>query len=694
MSGSRKARDAVLTFQRANDGSFWKDTKVATAGVETTLSGTTTARCYMALVYADRCCEEFRDHESWKHAFRAYVSKLDLDWEAEGEPKLILTGSPSKEESLNNFEIAHVADLAFVKQFLERYDSPVTAPALEHQRLRESLGTHFQKLTIALQTSGSLTKTGRLPMQETEGEHFFVNLHAARAHAILDLEPPWTKASLDQLKRYCREQCFYAQRGLGHKLDTIQLILAGVTCALFDDHPSLDLYEALVDAIQAAQLPGGNWPATHPVFLKGGKPWHITSHEMALCLTWLYHVPEVSEDSRQKLLSMMERYFEQWVVKTYVPHEQHYRGWYDDHHIDDRYVVGWATSIVCHFLANYYWILGHEVNRLVIESLGLEDSAEHYSFDGAAPELARRLFDKKNPWSDLPPHAWDPNKGTDDVAAKLRERWTDPSKGQAISETLARKIVAPILDASGARPGRSRCTGMLNGPPGTRKTSFVKCTARAIGWPLVTVPGSVILATGWDGMEARATAVFRRLRLLTNCVIFFDEYEEFFRAREPVVEGPAPAVDNRTVAAFMTSGMLPRLQDLHDERRCLVFLATNFPEAIDPAVRRAGRFDFNLDIQHPHAERAIEYLDEPASSIRQELERLARGRVEPIVRGVKQALCDYVSATGPDTPIPFKNIEDALRSAARGRDDEVTERARRVLERGIDMDAPPLDQLD
>src|SRR5206468_4515367 len=97
------------------------------------------------------------------------------------------------------------------------------------------------------------------------------------------------------------------------------------------------------------------------------------------------------------------------------------------------------------------------------------------------------------------------------------------------------------------------------------------------------------------------------------------EYEEFFRRRKDDMEttGFLPEVDNRTVAAFMTSGMLPRLQELHDEQRCLIFLATNFPETIDPAVRRSGRFDFRQNIGHPSVARVIAYLkyvnsDEPS----------------------------------------------------------------------------------
>ena len=144
----------------------------------------------------------------------------------------------------------------------------------------------------------------------------------------------------------------------------------------------------------------------------------------------------------------------------------------------------------------------------------------------------------------------------------------------------------------------------------------------------------------------------------------------------------------------MTTGMLPRLQELHDKAECLVFLATNIKEVIDPAVRREGRFDFKLQIDHPLCPRALEYLDEPDTRIRREIAVLARSRVDGIIVGVKQAVTHYIAEKGGETRIPFKNIENALRSAARGPDHEITARARRVLEVGIDMDPPDLEKLD
>ena len=135
-------------------------------------------------------------------------------------------------------------------------------------------------------------------------------------------------------------------------------------------------------------------------------------------------------------------------------------------------------------------------------------------------------------------------------------------------------------------------------------------------------------------MEAQASTVFRRLNYLTQCVIFFDEFEEFFRDRKEENDGKRKkdqennntllsakvnelrkfghngaegrhgfSPHDRTIAAFTTSAMLPRLQELHDAGRSLIILATNHFEKLDEAIVRAGRFDFKEEINHPEKSR-------------------------------------------------------------------------------------------
>ena len=61
--------------------------------------------------------------------------------------------------------------------------------------------------------------------------------------------------------------------------------------------------------------------------------------------------------------------------------------------------------------------------------------------------------------------------------------------------------------------------------------------------------------------------------------------------------------------------MLARLQDLHDQTHCLLFLATNHDGQIDNAAKRPGRIDYRLEIRHPSKSRVKKYLNKPSSRL-------------------------------------------------------------------------------
>lgn len=251
-----------------------------------------------------------------------------------------------------------------------------------------------------------------------------------------------------------------------------------------------------------------------------------------------------------------------------------------------------------------------------------------------------------------------------------------------------------MLDSPNGRPDKASCAGILPGVPGTGKTTLVRTLAEVIEWPLVMVPASVIFEKGFDMMEARASEVFRRLNYLSGCVIFFDEFEEFFRDRRNLEkptpkgrrrapgEGPDSPIHDRTIAAFTTSAMLPRLQDLHDEARCLIFLATNHLGKIDPAIRRLGRFDFMEWINHPTLKRISDYLKhrtkitlekrivaavEAALTVRQVSKKLKKFKKTIVEVALKEQQKDQKHKDTGKTDranqlvIPFAFVERALR---------------------------------
>ena len=245
-------------------------------------------------------------------------------------------------------------------------------------------------------------------------------------------------------RAFAVEQCFFYQRGATHRQDALRLAFACSIYAIYGEHVDQKLCLAIVEALHQAQQENGSWPATHPILRENDRPWHIASHEVALCLTWLYFQPKLPDAARPLLVSMMRRYLLDAVAPTFFraptniqPEDSNtklFDGWQDDHTVGTETTVGWATAIVCHFLANFSQVLDDWINRRIIEDLNLELATEGYLIDdvvGKPAERWQRGFGKPTPreveirgeaageqskrvkldrktgevWPDLPPHA-------------------------------------------------------------------------------------------------------------------------------------------------------------------------------------------------------------------------------------------------------------------------------------------------
>ena len=610
---------------------------------------------------------------------------------------------------LNRFEVAHLADFVLAADYINRFfpdDKKLPKlkllPGFDESKLRRELGKVL--LEAVKDPQQIFSKEGEIlfELDEPDSRHYFVTLHALRALSILDAEHRFEPEHVERLsnhaRQFCTEQCFYTHRRIRHRQDTFRLAFAGVIYCLYARSVDKELCMAVIEALAEAQQENGRWMSTHPIDRPGKGPWHIVSHEIALCLTWLYFQPRVPDVARVLLIDMMEKYFTKWVVPTFVrvtklpntdkEKDKPFKGWYGDHTVERDSVVGWATAIICHFLANYHAVLDDHINRRVIETLGLQASSGKYLIDETAHEKSPRwtkpvpeedaLDSEDRPglatWPDIKPFAWQGEKEWEELARDIQEKWTDPSERGSLSKKLAYNVLLPVLNSPNGRPDKASCAGILPGVPGTRKTTLVRTLAEVIEWPLVIVPASVIFEKGFDMMEARANEVFRRLNYLSGCVIFFDEFEEFFRDRrnlkKPTTkgrrrasgEGPDSPIHDRTIAAFTTSAMLPRLQDLHDEARCLIFLATNHLEKIDPAIMRPGRFDFMEWVEHPTRRRISAYLKRPTKiTLERDMGLHVTGqfRVKPEDRDKRERICKAVKKALVDTLVK-QNIEDLV----------------------------------
>ena len=133
---------------------------------------------------------------------------------------------------------------------------------------------------------------------------------------------------------------------------------------------------------------------------------------------------------------------------------------------------------------------------------------------------------------------------------------------------------------------------MLFGPPGTAKTTTAESVAAALGYGFVVIDTAVFLEDGLANIASRMAYVFDRLERLRDCVILFDEIEEFCLDRTT----PGLGMESR----ILTTAMLTRLNDLRRAERSIFLVATNRLAAFDSAVVRPGRLDMLLFVGTPN----------------------------------------------------------------------------------------------
>ncbi|AGB31082.1 Adenosinetriphosphatase [Natrinema pellirubrum DSM 15624] len=140
---------------------------------------------------------------------------------------------------------------------------------------------------------------------------------------------------------------------------------------------------------------------------------------------------------------------------------------------------------------------------------------------------------------------------------------------------------------------------LLYGPPGTGKTLIARAVANEVDANFETISGPEIMSKYKGESEERLREVFETAEANAPTIIFFDEIDSIAGARDG--EGDA---ENRIVGQLLT------LMDGLDARgEVIVIGATNRVDTIDPALRRGGRFDREIQIGVPDEEGRREILE-------------------------------------------------------------------------------------
>lgn len=141
---------------------------------------------------------------------------------------------------------------------------------------------------------------------------------------------------------------------------------------------------------------------------------------------------------------------------------------------------------------------------------------------------------------------------------------------------------------------------LLYGPPGCGKTLIARAVANETDAHFITINGPEIIHKFYGESEARLRGIFEDAKKNAPSIIFLDEIDAIAPKREHVVGD----VEKRVVAQ-----LLALMDGLDSRGHVIVIAATNIPGAMDPALRRPGRFDREISIPIPDKNARLSILE-------------------------------------------------------------------------------------
>ena len=165
--------------------------------------------------------------------------------------------------------------------------------------------------------------------------------------------------------------------------------------------------------------------------------------------------------------------------------------------------------------------------------------------------------------------------GLSDAIQKIREMVELPLKHPELFERLGIEPPKGVL---------------LYGPPGTGKTLLAKAVANEANAHFIAINGPEIMSKFYGESEERLREIFKDAEENAPSIIFIDEIDAIAPKREEVVG----EVEKRVVSQLLTL-----MDGLKGRGKVIVIAATNRPDALDPALRRPGRFDREIEVGVP-----------------------------------------------------------------------------------------------
>ena len=210
--------------------------------------------------------------------------------------------------------------------------------------------------------------------------------------------------------------------------------------------------------------------------------------------------------------------------------------------------------------------------RLTFQVIGITPAADAVL---VTQKTVFHIAEKGETLRGVPQVTYEDIGGLTDEIKKVREMIELPLRHPEIFEKLGIEAPKGVL---------------LYGPPGTGKTLLAKAVANESNAHFISISGPEIMSKFYGESEARLREIFKEAREKAPSIIFVDEIDSIAPKREEVTG----EVERRVV-----SQMLSLMDGLEARGKVIVISATNRPNAIDPALRRPGRFDREIEIKVP-----------------------------------------------------------------------------------------------
>ncbi len=244
---------------------------------------------------------------------------------------------------------------------------------------------------------------------------------------------------------------------------------------------------------------------------------------------------------------------------------------------------------------------------------------------------------------------------------KPQDKWSNIGGLHAAKKKLLEAVTLTLSKSNIFKEiGLKPYNGILvYGPPGCGKTILVRGLANEINANYIEIKGAELFSK-WVGETEKAIGeIFRKAKALSPCIIFFDEIDTLGAAR----------VTGGGLNDKLVNRLIAEIDNTLTHQKIMIIGATNRPDALDPALIRAGRFDLILSISPPDYNERLEilkiYTDKLNMDNSVNLEELAK-LTENYVGADLHALCREAAViafeqNGSDKTVRREHFEAALK---------------------------------